>query len=560
MTKLLFTNKATDNYTYVDVGKYTYGSGVGAKSRHVRSVLKRKATITSYPSEILYKLSQLGYEVYATRANAFGGHSVAISEDGQIIALGARLDEGVDASGNPINNGAVFAFEYRTPSAAEWSGTASNNPIIGKGDDDGKSYGVAGAAFKKYWVQLGNRYDMQGTVSSTFVGSDFGRAIEMTDDGSMIAVGAPSSHILDSSGSELQNTGKVYYYKYNTSTKRWDKQSTIIEGDTSGEYEGFDIKLTGDGNTIIGGAILAKNPSSVTTGRVRVYTYRQVTASEWSGPSANPTIQKGDDATSFYSAVVNKKFWVQKGSDLFGSSNSQFGYSVALTNDGNTIIIGAPNHDSSTGKSDIGRVEIYNWSGATWVRKAEIEEDGLYKEINLGREVAINHDGSIIAVTGYLEQPGVTPTFSTPAPKTFPAEGQGAVIMYEYNRNKGQRSNMQIIYGDNKGDNFGSAISFSKNNLVVIGAPQWWASGPVGPGYAKIYKKEDGVWQEPDEIDGISSDDGFGNAVAISGRGNRVIIGAPFRDYTDPAGISSGTEQGSASVYDVVEEIKYNKP
>uniref|UniRef100_A0A6C0CS36 Uncharacterized protein n=1 Tax=viral metagenome TaxID=1070528 RepID=A0A6C0CS36_9ZZZZ len=560
MTKLLFTNKATDKNTYVDVGKYTHGAGVGAKSRHVRSVLKRKATLTSYPEEIIFKLSQFGYEVYATRKDAFGGHSVAISEDGQIIALGARIDEGVDSSGNPINNGAVFAFEYRTPSAAEWSGTASNNPIIGKGDDDGKSYGAAGAAFKKYWVQLGNRYDMQGTVSSTGVGSEFGAVIDMTDDGSMIAVGAPRSHILDASGVQQQNAGKVYYYKYNTTTKRWDKQSTIIEGDGAGEYEGYDIKLTGDGDTIIVGAVLAENPSFITTGRVRVYTYRQVSAAEWSGAAANPTIQKGDDAGSFYSSVVNKKFWVQKGADLFGTLNSQFGFSVALTNDGNTIIIGAPNHDSSTGKTDIGRVVIYNWSGATWVQKAEIEENGLYKEINLGREVAINHDGSIIAVTGYLEQPGVTPTFSTPAPKTFPAEGQGAVIMYEYKRHNGQRSNMQIIYGDNKGDNFGSAISFSKNNQVVIGAPQWWSSGSVGSGYAKIYKKEDGVWQEPDEIDGVSSDDSFGHAVAISGRGNRVIIGARFRDYTDPLGISSGTQQGSATVYNVVPLIKKNKP
>lgn len=560
MTKLLFTNKATDSYKYVDVGPYTHGSGVGAKSRHVRSVLKRKATITSYPYEIIYKLSQFGYEVYATRADANGGRSVAISEDGQIIAIGARRD-GVDPiTGATSNNGAVFAFEYRTPSAAEWSGTASNNPIIGKGDDDGKTYGVAGAAFKKYWVQLGGRYDMQGTVSSTFVSSFFGEVINMTDDGLMIAVGAHLSHIIDSSGVENQNAGKVYYYKYNTTSKKWDRQSTVIKGDDANEFNGYDIKLTGDGNTIIVGAIGAKNPSGTTTGRVRVYTYRQVAAFEWSGPGANPTIQKGTDALSFYSAVVTKKFWVQKGSDLFGSLNSRFGNSVALTNDGNTIIIGAPNHDSSTGKSDIGRVEIYNLSGATWVQKAEIEEDGLYKEINLGREVAINHDGSIIAVTGYLEQPGVTPTFGAPAPKTFPAEGQGAVIMYEYNRNKGQRSNMQIIYGDKKGDNFGSAISFSKNNLVVIGAPQYWSSGAFGPGYAKIYKKENGVWQEPHEVNGVSSADSFGHAVAISGTGNRVIIGANFREYIDPTGLSSGLNQGSASIYDVVSEIKYNKP
>ena len=58
--------------------------------------------------------------------------------------------------------------------------------------------------------------------------------------------------------------------------------------------------------------------------------------------------------------------WNQIGGDLtFGNAGDRFGHAVDITRDGQTVVIGAPNANSSDGAA-----ATYTWDGGAWTRTA----------------------------------------------------------------------------------------------------------------------------------------------------------------------------------------------
>ena len=86
--------------------------------------------------------------------------------------------------------------------------------------------------------------------------------------------------------------------------------------------------------------------------------------------------------------------WSQKGSDLIGEGNNDdFGHEIALSKNGNIIVIGAIDGCNNGCRS--GQVYVYEWSGSSWNQKgltinAERDDD------RFGTSVDINDDGNVI--------------------------------------------------------------------------------------------------------------------------------------------------------------------
>ena len=60
--------------------------------------------------------------------------------------------------------------------------------------------------------------------------------------------------------------------------------------------------------------------------------------------------------------------WVQRGLDIDGEdSYDKSGFAVGLSADGDVVVIGSPN-SNSTGV-DAGMVRVYFWTGANWVQR-----------------------------------------------------------------------------------------------------------------------------------------------------------------------------------------------
>jgi hypothetical protein len=86
--------------------------------------------------------------------------------------------------------------------------------------------------------------------------------------------------------------------------------------------------------------------------------------------------------------------WAQRGNAVVGPDDYAFlGWSVCLSADGDSYVVGLPaytHHEISHG-----RVRVYEWDGASWLQKgAEIQ--GLAEDDRCGYAVEMNSDGSKI--------------------------------------------------------------------------------------------------------------------------------------------------------------------
>ena len=79
-----------------------------------------------------------------------------------------------------------------------------------------------------------------------------------------------------------------------------------------------------------------------------------------------------------------------------GASSDGFGHGVAISTDGNYAIIGSYNDDDTASNS--GSAYIYIRSGTSWTQQAKINASDAASNDFFGNSVAINADGTIVAV------------------------------------------------------------------------------------------------------------------------------------------------------------------
>ncbi|MGH2853221.1 MAG: PKD domain-containing protein, partial [Solirubrobacteraceae bacterium] len=91
--------------------------------------------------------------------------------------------------------------------------------------------------------------------------------------------------------------------------------------------------------------------------------------------------------------------WTPQGPVLTGGKESgegEFGRSVALSADGNTALIGGPGDNNS-----VGAVWVFTRSGATWTQQGEkLTGGGESGEGAFGRSVALSADGNTALIGG----------------------------------------------------------------------------------------------------------------------------------------------------------------
>ena len=81
-----------------------------------------------------------------------------------------------------------------------------------------------------------------------------------------------------------------------------------------------------------------------------------------------------------------------------GATSDSFGYSVSMSSDGNTAIVGAHNDDSGRGSA-----YIYTRSGSTWSQQAKLTASDGAADDHFGISVSISSDGNTAIVGAYLD-------------------------------------------------------------------------------------------------------------------------------------------------------------
>jgi len=217
----------------------------------------------------------------------------------------------------------------------------------------------------------------------------------------------------------------------------------------------------------------------------------------------------------------------QSGSTLSisGSASTKAGMSVAISDDGTTIVFGG-----AAGKSNC-KVAVYKLVGTAWQQRGPLLSAPTNANESFGACVAISGNGNVVAVS--------SPDYNANSTSTNP---NGAVRLYEYR----EVDNVWVqvgntIIGDRTerlGMHDGTVSLNVDGTILAVGAPYYTkyidSSIYTHYGRVKIYKLNSNTWSphggttDGKGIISVSNRyDYFGYAIKLSSDGTRIAISAP---------------------------------
>ena len=200
--------------------------------------------------------------------------------------------------------------------------------------------------------------------------------------------------------------------------------------------------------------------------------------------------------------------------DPGGVRSDSFGRSVAISGDGGTLLIGA------YGTSSIkGIAYVYTLSGASYGAPASVSAaDGTNGDA-FGEVVAISSDASTLLI-GASGATSLAPKYQT---------GKA----YVFTRAAGSYNPLVTLNDplDTSADAFGIAVAVSGDGGVLV-VGQYYVGGSANR-YAYVYTRVAGTYGTPVALADpmATSDDEFGRHVGVSGNGNTVFVGADGANF-----------------------------
>ncbi len=426
--------------------------------------------------------------------NAYFGSTVAVSNDGNTLAIGAPNDWG-GFSGS----GAVYIF---TKTLTTWTQQA--------------------------YLKASNK--------ST--SDDFGSAIAISDDGNTLAVGAPSenSAVTGINGNQADfsapYSGAVY--TFTRSGTAWTQEAYIKASNTEkSAHFGSKVTLSGDGNTL---AVGAPNENSAAIG--------------FNGDQA--------DKSAYHSGAVyvfsrNASTWSQQTYVKPSNTHPDQRFStVAFSGDGLTLVVGA-DEDSFTASRN-GVVYVFSFSGGSWKQEYILYSPNPDRIDGFGANLALSHNGDTLAITVPGEASKSTGVNGDSTDNSAPHSGAVYVwsrIGSEWKQTYLKASNTEPF------DSFGGSVAVSGDgNHIAVGANREDSKATrvsttlVGQGdnskedsgAVYLFVRQGDSWKQEAYVKAFNTDedDHFGSAVALDNTGKTLFVGAAQED---------GRKAGSGAVY-----------
>jgi hypothetical protein len=244
---------------------------------------------------------------------------------------------------------------------------------------------------------------------------------------------------------------------------------------TSGAHFGRSVALSADGNTALVGAP-----------------------------------EEGGGAGAAWVFTRSGGVWTQQGGELTGAGevgSGLFGTSVDLSADGTTAVIGGPSDNG-----EIGAAWVFTRSGTTWTQQGA--------KLTASKEVGSGLFGASVALSG----DGATAVIGAPDNKG----GMGAAWVFE-RPNTTWKQRKKLTAKGHK-ELFGSSVSLTDDaSTALVGSP----GDEAGYGAAWAFKHEGKTWTHPGEklvgspgeVKGFGEVTGRGRSVTLSGDGSTALIG-----------------------------------
>jgi hypothetical protein len=482
--------------------------------RFLAALLVASGFVTPALAQTVRQSTYLKPSVSEEMAN-FGG-AIAVSADGSTLAVGAPHDAGKvyvfaragsDWTQQGIvkaaNAGDLDAFGSALAISAD-----GNTLVVGAYFEDGGGKGVnpangadnsipqAGAAY--VFVRNGGAWSQQAYLKASNPGDmedgdTFGYSVTVSGDGNTVAVGAPSedSDASGVNGDQANNNavgaGAVYLFTRSGST--W-AQTVYLKSDAppaikGGDLFGYSVALNRDGTALAVGS------------------YDEGSSSGINGAFDNKV--GGSGAAFVYrrsgTTWTREAFLKAREQDR----NDSMGNAIAISDDGNTVAVGALDEDTlegginavksgHTGDTDVpddnssGAVYVFTKAGATWTQQAAFKASTAGKNDQFGIKLALSGDGNTMAVAASNED-----------------------------------SNALGINGDQKNDSAGES------------------------GAAYIFRRAGESWRQIAYVKASNTEefDEFGSSVGINRDGSIVAIGAKFEDSSAKGTNGDQSDNGS---------------
>jgi len=311
------------------------------------------------------------------------------------------------------------------------------------------------------WVQLGQSINGEGTADQS------GTSVSLSSNGAIVAIGAPRN---DGNGND---SGHVRVFENQSGD--WVQMGQDIDGETANNRFGASVSLSADGTIVAIGAPFNSSGAGA-SGHVRVFGY-----------------ESGS--------------WEQIGQDIEGESGGDFsGSAVSLSSNGNIVAIAAARNDGNG--NDSGHVRVYENLSGNWIQIG-LDIDGESAGDQSGASVSLSSNGNRLAIGA---------TFNN-------GNGGNSGHVRVFENHSGNWTQIGLdINGEDPGDLFGWAVDLSADGSVLVG------SGPANAaskGYAKIYQQQSSSWvQVGSDIDGEAVNNFSGRSVSLSANGQEVAVGA----------------------------------
>ena len=381
--------------------------------------------------------------------NNYFGSSLAMSTSGDKMAVGAYGDGGDDRFG------AVYLFTL------DWNDLNKNNSVV-------------------LISKLSNDSTNGGLDKALSVYDHFGVGVDMSDDGSKLAVGASGD---DSGG--VDESGAVYLFEVNWTTGAVSKKAKLSKSRTNGGLDtaleirdrfGYSVGLSGNGSKLAVGASRDGDGGAVNSGAVYLFEL------DWNNLDANNGVS---------TKAKLSKARANGGLDGQLKIHDSFGSSLTMSSDATKLVVGSRSDDAGTLKS--GSVYLFelDWGNLD-------ASNGVVQKARLSKASA---NGGLDKELEEYDYFGSSLTISSDYTKLV----VGAL-------------------GDDDGDtnNSGAVYLFSVN----------WANGIVNK-KAKLSKASaNGVLGAE-----LETGDNFGNSVALSGDGTKLTVGSIYNGVNNSGGV-----------------------
>ncbi|WP_137920874.1 integrin [Hydrogenophaga sp. 2FB] len=458
-----------------------------------------------------------------TDAGDLFGLTVALSSDGSTLAVGAPQEDSIatgvngDQGNTTSNAGAVYVF------------TRNGNA----------------------WVQQAY---LKGLNTESF--DLFGTSVALSADGSTLAVGAigedsDTSGIDPPANNAALSSGAVYVFS--RSAGNWNQQAYVKASNTGADdLFGGSVTLSASGDRLAVGAYressdvtgvdsaLADNDAASQAGAVYVF-LRQ--AGSWSQEAYVKASNTGTD--------------------------DGFGTSVSLSGDGNTLAVGSINENSDGHQGNnaaplSGAVYVFRHNGTAWSQQAYVKASTIDTPDQFGASVALSANGDTLAVGAINESSNAIGIGGNQG--NDPA-GTNAGAAYVFVRTAGLWSQQAYVKASNTGkdDFFGTGVALSAdgNRLAVSALAE--ASNATGlngnqldnsateAGAAYVFARSGVNWRQLAYVKASNtrSNSWFGYAMSLSGDGQTLAVGAPRENSKGDPSDTSAAEAGAAYVVSV---------